>query len=637
MPRKDCEPQDQQHSAALRQALWSARSYAVSDAAASVAAVEDESKYSFRPRISAESQVLAAAAAAAAAAARPAAEAAAVGNCNSVHLRLYYQGLESRRKKQQQKILLLRQQQQQRSRCSAVTASSSSSSSSSASCGLLISQQLYEDALTRRRKQQQQLLVLQREQQHLSSSSKLTAASLRVFKQRLSKELKQAYASLQQQASGASGLPAPLLPDCLQLLGIFQHQHEQQQQLLQRTNPVVRARKQLTFQEATKKELRLADRLCSLLDPEGSGKIQRERLFQFLAGLLSDCSRSSSGSSSSTSCSGHCGSSKEPARDSSGISNKCSCSQLAAATKRLENIGIREGEAEVSSVRAAHAATQLQQETLAVYAELRRLSRDFLPLLLNRQRSCFFRNKSLRQAPAQEAQPKVRCSSAAVTERLLERGRQRQARRELLQQQRQQGQQQRCLRSPRSYTPTGNSVGGPWGPPTAAQKQPKRTKGGVSRHVQLFELAQYQQQQQEQQKQLRQQQQQQDDLKECTFRPDLGLSHKAPRGLGPGPPPPVGFGAAIERLRRGAADRERLFRFYQNRQALSPRPTHSHDSKQTPLAEALKLNSPTLPLSSCTSNELLFPLSYSMSLVSKPNQNTSPSHLAQDFMSSRVL
>ncbi|CDJ68833.1 hypothetical protein, conserved [Eimeria necatrix] len=636
MPSNDCEPQDEQHSAALRQALWSARSYAVSDAAAGAAAVEDESKYSFRPRISAESQVLAAAAAAAAAAARPAAEAAAVGNCNSVHLRLYYQGLESRRKKQQQKILLLRQQQQQRSRCSAVTASSSSSSSSSASCGLLISQQLYEDALTRRRKQQQQLLLLQREQQHLSSSSKLTAASLRVFKQRLSKELKQAYASLQQQASDASALPAPLLPDCLQLLGIFQHQHEQQQQhQLQQTDPVIRARKQLTFQEATKKELRLADRLCSLLDPEGSGKIQRERLFQFLAGLLSDCSRSWSGSSSC--CSGHCGSSKEPARDSSGISSKCSCPQLAAATKRLEDIGIREGEAGVSSVRGAHAATQLQQETLAVYAELRRLSRDFLPLLLNRQRSCFFRNKSLRQAPPQEAQPKVRCSSAAVTERLLERGRQRQARRELLQQQRQQEQQQRCPGSPRSCTPRGNSVGGPWGPPTAAQKQPKRTKGGVSRHVQLFELAQYQQQQQEQQKQLRQQQQQQDDLKECTFRPDLGLSHKAPRGLGPGPPPPVGFGAAIERLRRGAADRERLFRFYHNRQALNPKPTHSHDSEQTPLAEALKLNPPSLPLSSCKSSEPLFPLSYSMSLVSKPNQNTSPSHLALDFTSSRVL
>ena len=56
-----------------------------------------------------------------------------------------------------------------------------------------------------------------------------------------------------------------------------------------------------------------------------------------------------------------------------------------------------------------------------------------------------------------------------------------------------------------------------------------QTTSGVSRHVQLFELAHYQKEQQQRQQQLRQQQQQQEDLRECTFRPNLDLSLKSSR------------------------------------------------------------------------------------------------------------
>ncbi|CDJ33067.1 uncharacterized protein EMH_0051020 [Eimeria mitis] len=115
------------------------------------------------------------------------------------------------------------------------------------------------------------------------------------------------------------------------------------------------------------------------------------------------------------------------------------------------------------------------------------------------------------QSSPQATEPKARCSSAAVTERLLERGRQRQARKELLQKQQQLLHQQEQQRRP--YRPA----------------EAASTTNGVSRHLQLFELAQYQQQQQRRQQQLRQEQQQQDDLKECTFRPNLVLSHKFPR------------------------------------------------------------------------------------------------------------
>ncbi|XP_026191308.1 uncharacterized protein LOC113146873 [Cyclospora cayetanensis] len=164
-------------ASSLHEAPWHTRS-----CAGNTAAEEYEGSYPFRPRISAESQILAAAAAAV----RPVAESAAAGNCNSVHLRLYYNGLEAKRKKQEQKTLLRRQQLlQQKAACSAPSSSSSGTSS-----GRLISQMLYEDALIRREKQQQQLTMLQEQQQRLSSSSKLTAASLRIFNQRLFKAIK---------------------------------------------------------------------------------------------------------------------------------------------------------------------------------------------------------------------------------------------------------------------------------------------------------------------------------------------------------------------------------------------------------------------------------------------------------------
>ncbi|KAL8442434.1 hypothetical protein Emed_007269 [Eimeria media] len=410
---------------------------------------------------------IAAAAATAAAAARPAAEAAVTGNCSSVHLRLYYRGLEAKRQKQQRKELLL---QQQRSRCSTLPASSSSSSSSS-STGLLVSQQLYEDALTRRQKHQQQQQRQQQQQQELRSKSKLSPASLRVFQQRLLKEIRQAYAELQPETPNTAALPAALLPQCMQLLGIFQQQQQQQrqqQQQQQQEDPGLRAKKQLAAAETAERELRLSERLCRVLDPEGLDVVSSERLFQFLAGVLTECGSISSSSSSRL-------------------------AQFVAADRELKRLGL--------------ATIQEKDDCMHTAAG---------------------ETPQLQHSP-----PRPRCNSATVTARLVEQGRQQRARRERRQLLLQQQQEEELLRSQWRARPgpfhTGGPSGPPWGPPSSARRKPQTDGCGLPRHVMLYELAQQQQQHQKQQQQQRQQQQQHEALRECTFRPDLSLTSNTGR------------------------------------------------------------------------------------------------------------
>ncbi|KAL8269919.1 hypothetical protein Esti_006149 [Eimeria stiedai] len=463
-------------------------------AAAETAAAQHAQACFAEPPSSARSETLAAAETAAAA--RPAAEATAASKCSSVHLRLYYRGLEAKRQKQQRKELLLLQQ---RSRCGTLPASSSSSST-----GLLVSQQLYEDALTRRQKQLQQQQRQQQQQQELRSKSKLSAASLRVFQQRLLKEIRQAYAELQPEAPEASTLPAALLPQCMQLLGIFQQQQQQQQQ----EDSGIKAKKKLAAAETAERELRLSEWLCRVLDPEGLEVVSSGRLFQFLAGVLTEC-----GSSSSKSCcDGQCGSSC-----SSSSSRRA---QFAAADRELKRLGLAsllEGD------KCMHAATaetpQLQQETRQVYTELQQLTREFLPLLLSRERGCFFRHKP-------------RCKFQGVCG--LCQGRQQRARRERRQLLLQQQQEQEILSSQwRTRRPVpfhaGGPFGPPWGPHSAARRKQQTEGCGLPRHMMLYELAQQQQQQRQQQLQQRRQQQQHEALRECTFRPNLSLTSNAGR------------------------------------------------------------------------------------------------------------
>ncbi|XP_026191307.1 uncharacterized protein LOC34622404 [Cyclospora cayetanensis] len=73
-------------------------------------------------------------------------------------------------------------------------------------------------------------------------------------------------------------------------------------------------------------------------------------------------------------------------------------------------------------------------------------------------------------------------------------------------------------------------------PPSACRKEAFKKNSGVSRHLQLYALAEHQQQRQQQQHEQRQHQQQKEALRECTFRPNLALTHKLKRSVEPAPP-----------------------------------------------------------------------------------------------------
>ncbi|OEH79383.1 hypothetical protein cyc_06177 [Cyclospora cayetanensis] len=358
----------------------------------------------------------------------------------------------------------------------------------------------------------------------------------------------QAYTSLQPQAPEDEFLPASLLPDCLQMLGIFRHQIQVQQQ--PHRDPLLRAKKQINSEEGGIRELRLAERLCGLLDPEGSGKVHRGRLFQFLAEILSEC-RSDHSRSTSFCCNGQC---------SRNSNRSCSnwCPQIAAAAKELERLGIVDRRGDVSQVTAALKDAQFQQvrntvaditavatvarslclaaaatvkgataarEAQHVYAELQSLHRGFLPLLLNRQRSCFFRHNRLHASEQLITLPATHCTSAAAKEVINERGCQWQARKELMQHHEVQ---------PRESSVSHDECGAAEAPLTGTRKPPSASR------------------------------------KEA-FKVTLGSVACLSRSSRTEGPRPLGFTAAIERLRKGAADRAHLFQFYQNR-SVEPAP-----------------------------------------------------------------
>lgn len=107
---------------------------------------------------------------------------------------------------------------------------------------------------------------------------------------------------------------------------------------------------------------RLAERLRSLLDPEGLGEVHGNRLFQFLAGLLFDCSSSSGRGGSSSNierfeCRAQCST-----NDGCSGSSKCCCRhQLAAATKELQRLGLRNAAAECRKTLTADESAHLQE------------------------------------------------------------------------------------------------------------------------------------------------------------------------------------------------------------------------------------------------------------------------------------